>query len=307
MGTPWLEELEVRQLLSGAGGGPSLCLPQAPSISQQRLAAPSSVHGPSGDQVNPGGGIHALDMGAHVGQARARDSRNVGWNETASVNPHWRAGESASLGDASSGGAGRGEAGLFTADSAESPDTETTTALSPGPLWDGRTCVVRAVEAVFAERGGAVTGSLVSQAVLVVIPALAAAQVPSPSLARASEYVSAPDLSPPRAPVKLPSLAEGGTQQAPDMPLLADMLSSLPYGNLGILHAGIRDFLDRLPGVGNQLLAQTDECRLTVWLIAGAAAAAACEMARRQLRKPEIDSTERDQLLWLPTEEERAR
>ena len=312
MGTPWLEELEIRQLLTGTGRAMSNFLPQAASVSQQSLAAPSSLRAAPGDYVNPAGGIHTPETGAHANWAQTRDSHDS-WNETAGPNLHWQAAEGSGVGDASNRDGGRGEAGPYTTCIAESPDRETANPLRSSPLSDdSQTSVSRVVEALFAERDSTIhPGSLVSQGSPSAVRALAAVQLPGLPLARSSVYVSASDLSHPHPslPMELINLPQGGTQQAqetpfPGWPGIADVLRSFPYGNRGILEAGIREFLGNLAQVGNQFWAQEDDCRLTVWLIAGAAAAAACEMARRQLRRPEIEPTEWNQPLGSPAEED---
>jgi hypothetical protein len=315
MGTPWLEELEVRQLLTGVAQGLSSFLPQASSISQERLASTSLTHGLSGDHINSGSGVHTAEMGAHADSAPTRDSPHIGWNETTGPNLDWRDSEDSGIGGANNRDGGRRGAGSYASGNAESPEREAAKPLWSAPLSDyAETSVARAVDAVFEQTGTAHPGSVVSQADLVALPALSAIQSPGWSVARANGSVSAAELSLPHPwlPVELLNLPRGGTQQTQETPSphwlgLREVLRSLPHGNLGSLEAGIREFLNNLSQVGKQFWAQSGECRLTAWVIAGAAAAAACEIARRQLRKPEIDPTERTELLGLTAEEDERR
>jgi hypothetical protein len=51
------------------------------------------------------------------------------------------------------------------------------------------------------------------------------------------------------------------------------------------VEAGLRQFLEQLERVGECLTAERDDSELWPWVVAAAAAATACEIARRQLRQ----------------------
>jgi hypothetical protein len=53
------------------------------------------------------------------------------------------------------------------------------------------------------------------------------------------------------------------------------------------VEAGLQQFLDRLENAGEGLAGEREEGGLWPWLVAGVAAAVACEFARRQLRRPD--------------------
>jgi hypothetical protein len=64
----------------------------------------------------------------------------------------------------------------------------------------------------------------------------------------------------------------------------------LPTVDLTALGQGLRQFLSRIEQAGEELVGDGDGLR--PWLIAGAAAATACEIARRQMQRTE-DKTQR--------------
>jgi hypothetical protein len=64
-------------------------------------------------------------------------------------------------------------------------------------------------------------------------------------------------------------------------------LAFLPPVPLAAVEAGMQQFLEQLERIGQCLATDQDEGRLWPWIAAGAAAAAACEIARRQLRRAE--------------------
>ena len=81
--------------------------------------------------------------------------------------------------------------------------------------------------------------------------------------------------------------AESATADAsPSLPLPQGLgaLSVLPTVDVAALEQGMRHFLRQLQGVGEELTSRHDKPGMGVWLVAGTAAAAACEIARRQLR-----------------------
>jgi hypothetical protein len=64
---------------------------------------------------------------------------------------------------------------------------------------------------------------------------------------------------------------------------LPGVLAALSSGDLSALGRGLGQFLNRLEKAGEELVGDGDGLR--PWLIAGAAAATACEIARRQLKR----------------------
>jgi hypothetical protein len=73
---------------------------------------------------------------------------------------------------------------------------------------------------------------------------------------------------------------------APPLPELG-VLPILPPGPIAALEAGLKGFLEQLERAGQRLAADREEGGLWSWVVAGTAAAAACEIARRQLRRPD--------------------
>ena len=85
----------------------------------------------------------------------------------------------------------------------------------------------------------------------------------------------------------------GNSEQAEEGPALpsphlSDLLTVLPPADLSTLERGMQQFLDQLDRVGERLTSDPHGTGLYPWVIAVAAAAAACEMARRQLQKSEV-------------------
>jgi hypothetical protein len=89
--------------------------------------------------------------------------------------------------------------------------------------------------------------------------------------------LAAPDPAP--APDREPA-GEGPVLPAPQV---AGVLAALPAFELSALERGMQHFLEQLEGVGQGLGGHGDG--LGLWIAAGAAAAVACEMARRQWRR----------------------
>jgi len=91
----------------------------------------------------------------------------------------------------------------------------------------------------------------------------------------------------PTAPsVEQPSVAAPEGEKAEyllpqPLPQVSGVLSVLPA-----LERGMKHFLEQLQGVGDNLAGTRDATGLGIWVVAGTAAAAACEIARRQLRRP---------------------
>jgi hypothetical protein len=69
----------------------------------------------------------------------------------------------------------------------------------------------------------------------------------------------------------------------PPSPQAPDVLTVLPPFDLSALELGLQQFLGQLERMGQQLTGHRDGTGLGLWIVAGAAAATACEIARRQL------------------------
>jgi hypothetical protein len=104
------------------------------------------------------------------------------------------------------------------------------------------------------------------------------------------------DVTLPRIPVPSeetplpPAVARDAERTAdeagPPAPARFGALAVLPPVPLSAVAAGLRQFLEQLEQVGECVAAECDDSRLWPWIVAGAAAATACEIARRQLRQP---------------------
>jgi hypothetical protein len=102
-----------------------------------------------------------------------------------------------------------------------------------------------------------------------------------------------------------PAVARGaaGTEEGAALPSPPGFgaLDFLPPVPLAAVEAGMRRFLEQLEQVGQGLAGDQDEGGLGAWIAAGAAAAAACEIARRQLRRTaEVPSLARNRLPGPP-------
>jgi hypothetical protein len=82
------------------------------------------------------------------------------------------------------------------------------------------------------------------------------------------------------APAVLPASARPGP------------MSMLPPVPLTILEAGLQQFLEQLDRAGQALAGDQEGSGLWAWIVAGAAVAVACEMGRRELRRPDAVPTE---------------
>jgi hypothetical protein len=72
---------------------------------------------------------------------------------------------------------------------------------------------------------------------------------------------------------------------------------------LPVLEAAMQRFLEQLERLGQRLDGDRDENGLWPWIVAGGAAAAACEIARRQLRRPRgVPALPGDRLPDSPTQ-----
>jgi hypothetical protein len=69
-------------------------------------------------------------------------------------------------------------------------------------------------------------------------------------------------------------------------PLVSGALTALPPLDLAAVRRSMQQFLEGLEGMGRDLAGDEDGAGLSLWIVAGVATAAACEIARRQLRRP---------------------
>src|SRR5262249_4728828 len=97
------------------------------------------------------------------------------------------------------------------------------------------------------------------------------------------------DLSvpPPLQPATTPPAGEKPeTGPQPPPPRLPTALAALAPGELSLLERGLQQFLEQLEDVGQALTGQAERAGLRLWVVAAATAAAACEIARRQMKQP---------------------
>jgi hypothetical protein len=103
---------------------------------------------------------------------------------------------------------------------------------------------------------------------------------------------SIPGLTLPRLPLSSPSLATTPpapvqAEEVPELtlPRVADVLAGLlPTFDPSVLEVAMRQFLAQLEQMDSPLNRRPEETGLPVWIVAGAAAATACEIARRAFR-----------------------
>jgi hypothetical protein len=77
----------------------------------------------------------------------------------------------------------------------------------------------------------------------------------------------------------------GAAATAPPPPVAA-VLAVIPPVVLSAVERGLHQFLGQLERLNQRLAGDEDGNGLWPWVVAGAAAATACEIARRQLRRP---------------------
>jgi hypothetical protein len=70
------------------------------------------------------------------------------------------------------------------------------------------------------------------------------------------------------------------------LPAVASVLTALRPLDLPALERGMQRFLEQLDRIGQRLTGPREAGGLYAWIAAGAAAVLACEMGRRQLRRP---------------------
>jgi hypothetical protein len=72
-------------------------------------------------------------------------------------------------------------------------------------------------------------------------------------------------------------------------PRAADLIGRSPALPLETLQTGIQDFLRELDHLGTAMITPTGGLSLTCWLLSALAAAVSCEIARRQMRRKQLD------------------
>jgi hypothetical protein len=70
------------------------------------------------------------------------------------------------------------------------------------------------------------------------------------------------------------------------LPAVSGVLTALRPLDLPTLERGMQQFLEQLERMGQHLTRPGDGTGLYAWAVAGAAAALACEIGRRHLRRP---------------------
>jgi hypothetical protein len=88
----------------------------------------------------------------------------------------------------------------------------------------------------------------------------------------------------------LPTASVSGEAQAEQglklpAPQVADVLFAIPAVELSALEHGLQQFLSQLEQLGQPLPESRDRTDLYVWIVTGIAAAVACAIAHRQLRR----------------------
>jgi len=91
---------------------------------------------------------------------------------------------------------------------------------------------------------------------------------------------------------------ENGVLPAPQV---SDVLAFLPPADFSALELGMRQFLDGLAHLGQRLTSEQESASMYPWLVALAAAATACEIARRQLGESARTSLEGNGSLGFPS------
>jgi hypothetical protein len=74
-------------------------------------------------------------------------------------------------------------------------------------------------------------------------------------------------------------------------PLVSGLLGALPAPSLPTLQQDMQQFLGALEHAGRQLAQHPEETALLPWVLTGVAAAAACELARRQVLRSHAAAT----------------
>jgi hypothetical protein len=87
-------------------------------------------------------------------------------------------------------------------------------------------------------------------------------------------------------PLSIPDRVWAEEEVGALVPHVPGVLAVLPPVALSAVEHGMQRFLEQLEQLGLRLAPSRDESGLWPWVVAGAAAATACEIARRQLKRP---------------------
>lgn len=319
---PQLEELEPRQLLSGTGFFPQR--PPLPPHQAGTIADHGGGHGFAADtRAGPGahGGLGALAGHGTVGDRggpgfgpyRAIGPGRLDSASTEVLAPPARAPQIATGAPAEARAPNNttvrteqratGPAAVKVSQPAATAP-EMTESSSEGQ--ESRTAVVNAV----AGEAGTVTPSerpsiplpvrpqelVAAVSLRVGGPTLIASRSILPSLEEGSRVVPVPSATTQRARLAAGSFDTGSSSPAQAVeavrdilvlpsPLVSGVLSVLPPFNLPALELGMKLFLDQLEQMEQRLADLPAEHGFCLWIVAGAAAATACEIARRQWRQ----------------------
>ena len=119
------------------------------------------------------------------------------------------------------------------------------------------------------------------------LPVLVAVTPPAPTVGGRDEI--AVPLNPASSQPTVPQMPAGGRDiDQPVQPPLSGVLSLLPPLDLAGLERGLRQFVAQLEFTGQSLLKPVQRGEFWPWIVAAAAALAACEIARREFRSPEF-------------------
>jgi hypothetical protein len=123
------------------------------------------------------------------------------------------------------------------------------------------------------------------------VQVLTAARFPPEAVSQGEARVVVPGPVLPSSPGPATQPAAGGGEQAGEGPgptpaPPSGVLAVLPPGDLSALELGMRRFLNQLEQMGQRLACPPEGTGLWPWVVAAAAAAVACDLARRQLRRP---------------------
>ena len=88
----------------------------------------------------------------------------------------------------------------------------------------------------------------------------------------------------------------GSARTEPDGSLLPApaLLASVPPLDLSALERGLQQFLEQLESAGQDLVEYWEGAGLGPWIVAGAAALTACEIARRQIQRSDVRGQKSD-------------
>jgi hypothetical protein len=165
-----------------------------------------------------------------------------------------------------------------------------------GPAAEGTTEAAPESPAVPTPRPGPTLGNLfVAASLLLELRGVTVALLPTGGEPAAERLLTAPLPSSPGGPTPLSGgrAAPAGRGEdvdrgapQPPIPQAPGLLASPRPRNLPALDAALRQFLDGLERMRQGLAGEPEGSGLWLWLVAGTAAATACEIARRQMRRP---------------------